>query len=71
MDVCRLVFIGKNWKKKGGDKVLQAYKILKTEGFPCTLTIRCTIPNEPQDVDETKYYRRLMAFRLLPRILAA
>jgi len=28
-DICRLIFIGKNWEKKGGDKILQAYKQLK------------------------------------------
>lgn len=38
-DVCRLVFIGKDWERKGGDKALQAYRILKREKFPCTLTI--------------------------------
>ena len=50
MDVCRLVFIGKNWKKKGGDKVLQAYEKLKTEGFPCSLTI---IGSRPEKIPVT------------------
>ena len=44
MDICRLVFIGKNWEKKGGDKVLQAYKKLRREGFPCSLTIIGSTP---------------------------
>jgi glycosyltransferase involved in cell wall biosynthesis len=52
MDVCRLVFIGKNWEKKGGDKVLQAYRLLKKEGFPCTLTIIGSMPEETPDADE-------------------
>lgn len=45
MDICRLVFIGRNWEKKGGNKVLEAYKKLKTDGFPCTLTIIGCMPN--------------------------
>ncbi|MDR0332468.1 MAG: glycosyltransferase family 4 protein [Dysgonamonadaceae bacterium] len=45
-DICNLLFIGKNWQKKGGDKVLEAYKKLKSEGFPCTLTIIGSVPNE-------------------------
>lgn len=51
-DVCNLVFIGKNWIKKGGDKALSAYKILKAEGFRCTLTIIGSTPLEIQDDDE-------------------
>ena len=39
MDICRLVFIGKDWERKGGDKLLHIYEILKNEGFPCTLII--------------------------------
>ena len=52
MDVYRLVFIGRHWVKKGGDKVLQAYRILKTEGFPCSLTIIGSTPKETPDPDE-------------------
>ena len=44
MDVCNLVFIGRNWEKKGGDKVLGAYKKLKSEGFPCTCTLIGSVP---------------------------
>ena len=52
MDICRLVFIGKVWEKKGGDKVLQVYKQLKAEGFPCTLTIIGSTPKEALDEDD-------------------
>lgn len=52
MSVCRLVFIGKNWEKKGGDKVLNAYKKLKAEGFPCTLTIIGSEPSMKQEKDD-------------------
>ena len=51
-EVCRLVFIGRNWKKKGGDKVLQAYRILKAGSFPCSLTIIGSTPEEATDADE-------------------
>ena len=38
-DVCQLVFVGRNWIRKGGDKALSAYSFLKCQGFPCELTI--------------------------------
>ncbi|MDR2037746.1 MAG: glycosyltransferase family 4 protein [Bacteroidales bacterium] len=52
MDVCRLVFIGRDWEKKGGDKVLQAYRILSAGGFPCSLTIIGSEPKEYLEADE-------------------
>ena len=48
-DICNLVFIGKNWQKKGGNKALDAYRKLKAEGFPCTLTIIGSIPRLSYD----------------------
>lgn len=51
MHVCNLVFIGKIWKKKGGDKALGAYRKLKAEGFPCTLTIIGSVPDVHPDPD--------------------
>ncbi len=51
-DICNLVFIGKNWQKKGGDKVLDAYRKLKSDGFQCTLTIIGSVPQEVQDDDD-------------------
>ncbi len=50
--LCNLVFIGRNWEKKGGDKVLGAYKKLKSEGFPCALTIIGSTPPEMPEEDE-------------------
>ncbi len=38
-DCCNLLFIGKNWKNKGGDKIYQTYLFLRNKGFNCTLTI--------------------------------
>jgi glycosyltransferase involved in cell wall biosynthesis len=52
-DVCRLLFIGVDWERKGGDKVLQTYQLLKKKGFPCTLTIIGSMPKEePEEVDD-------------------
>ncbi|WP_420187409.1 glycosyltransferase [Bacteroides pyogenes] len=50
--VCNLVFIGRNWEKKGGNKALGAYRKLKSEGFPCTLTIIGSTPPEISKVDK-------------------
>ena len=52
MDVCRLVFVGTNWRKKGGDKLLKTYRLLKTGGFPCSLTIIGSVPKEVSGADE-------------------
>ena len=43
-NICNLLFIGRNWGKKGGEKVLKAYHQLKKEGFSCTLTIIGSTP---------------------------
>ena len=53
MDVCNLVFIGRNWEKKGGDKVLGAYKKLKSEGFPCTCTLIGSVPPDFSDNEDS------------------
>lgn len=45
-NVCNLVFIGRNWEKKGGEKVLRAFRKLKEEGLSCTLTIIGSVPPE-------------------------
>lgn len=52
MEKCKLVFIGKDWKRKGGDKLLQIYKKLKNDKFPCSLTIIGTNTNEVLDDDD-------------------
>lgn len=52
MDICRLVFIGTDWKRKGGDIVLQTYQILKKKGLPCTLTIIGSTPEDEPEEDE-------------------
>ena len=60
MDICRLLFIGKDWERKGGDKMIQTYKILKKGGFPCSLTIIGSGNNEIDD--DVEWYYRLSFF---------
>lgn len=43
---CNLLFIGRNWNMKGGNKVLEIYHNLKGRGFQCTLTIIGSQPTE-------------------------
>ena len=53
MDVCRLVFIGMDWERKNGDTMLQIFDLLKKDGFPCTLTIIGSVPeNEVTEDDD-------------------
>lgn len=54
MDICNLVFIGADWKRKGGNTLLKTYRILKEAGFPCSLTIIGSIPEYiPYDDDNS------------------
>jgi glycosyltransferase involved in cell wall biosynthesis len=52
MNICRLLFIGVDWERKGGNKILETYRLLKKEGFPCTLTIVGSILKEEPEEDE-------------------
>lgn len=45
VNVCNLLFIGKNWKHKGGIIAYNSYLLLKKSGFFCTLTIIGSIPD--------------------------
>lgn len=38
-DCCNLLFIGRNWQNKGGEKAYQTYLSLRRRGFFCSLTI--------------------------------
>ena len=58
-NICRLVFIGKNWEGKGGDKLLEMFKILKKDGFSCTLTVIGSTPENFQDLDDVTFYPTL------------
>lgn len=49
-DICRLLFVGRNWEKKGGAKALEAFRILNAKGFRCELTvIGCQPPKDAKD----------------------
>ncbi|WP_298651564.1 glycosyltransferase [uncultured Proteiniphilum sp.] len=39
VEYCNLLFIGKDWKRKGGDKAVETFNLLKKRNFNCTLTI--------------------------------
>jgi len=51
-DFCRLLFVGMDWERKNGDLVLQLFELLKKDGFPCTLTIIGSVPNEDVEEDD-------------------
>jgi glycosyltransferase involved in cell wall biosynthesis len=50
-DACNLVYIGKEWQRKGGVKVLDVYRLLKQEEIRCTLTIIGSTPEYKLEVD--------------------
>lgn len=54
-DVCNLLFIGKEWERKGGDKAISIYQYLKKKKFPCTLTIVGSDP-DIQDLGKVEVY---------------
>jgi glycosyltransferase involved in cell wall biosynthesis len=37
--VCRLLFIGRDWRRKGGDVAVDTVRWLRAMGIPCELTI--------------------------------
>ena len=49
LDECRLLFIGTNWEKKGGSKVLETYRLIKKKGVHCKLTIIGSQPDGETD----------------------
>jgi glycosyltransferase involved in cell wall biosynthesis len=49
-EICQLVFIGKDWERKGGDLVLATAKLLNQRGLRTTLAIvGCTPPVDASD----------------------
>jgi len=48
---CRLLFLGMEWERKGGQIVLDAYLHLRKEGFPCDLTILGCDPPEARRIE--------------------
>ena len=53
---CNLLFIGKNWEMKGGNKAIDVFRSVKQKGIPCTLTIIGSTPAPmPKDADIVVY----------------
>lgn len=59
MDCCNLLFIGKDWEKKGGKKVYQTYLYLKERGIASSLTI---IGCNPPHLDATDENLHIIPF---------
>lgn len=57
MNCCNLLFIGRNWQNKGGEKAYQAYLSLKKQGYLCSLTI---IGCNPTNIDTTDPYLHII-----------
>ena len=59
-DTCELVFIGRDWQRKGGDLLVANVKELNRRGLPTHATIiGCTPPNLPADrFDSIEYLNK-------------
>lgn len=55
-DVCNLLFIGKEWERKGGDKAISIYQYLKRKKFSCTLTIVGNNPDNIMGIGDIEVY---------------
>ncbi|BAQ59699.1 glycosyltransferase [Geminocystis sp. NIES-3708] len=49
---CRLLFIGKDWQRKGGDIAVETLNILNSRGFNTSLTMVGSVPPSPIDNDK-------------------
>ena len=58
-DVCRLLFLGKDWKRKGGDIAISVVDSLNEAGLKAELTI---IGNEPDKAYEYPEYIKFTGF---------
>lgn len=52
-DTCRLVFLGVEWERKGGETALATYQLLKERGLPVSLTIMGCTPPSPVPAEVT------------------
>lgn len=59
MDCCHLLFIGKDWQNKGGEKTYQTYLFLREKDLDCSLTI---IGCNPAHLDTTDPHLHLISF---------
>lgn len=56
MNRCNLLFIGSNWKMKGGDMAINIYRELKKRKFPCFLNIVGSVPKEDINDNNIKIF---------------
>lgn len=59
-DRCRLLFVGAQWRRKGGDVVLETARLLQMRGVPVSVDLAGVRPDDsfPEGVDVT-YHGRL------------
>jgi glycosyltransferase involved in cell wall biosynthesis len=51
-DICRLLFVGVDWKRKGGDIAMKIAKRLQQNGVNCQLTIVGSTPEIPSSMGD-------------------
>jgi glycosyltransferase involved in cell wall biosynthesis len=64
--VCHLLFIGIDWKRKGGEIAFKTFQKLKSEGIKCRLTIVGCVTNvdNSEDVEIVRYLDKTNAIDL-------
>lgn len=48
---CHLLFLARDWRRKGGKVALDAFKTLKKQGYKVTLTVCGCVPEQKQDIE--------------------
>ena len=48
---CHLLFLARDWRRKGGQVALDAFKEIKQRGYSATLTICGCVPEKPEVLD--------------------
>lgn len=56
---CKLLFVGKEWKRKGGDIVLTAFEILRKSGMDISLSIVGSSPFDKKVPEGVEVYENL------------
>jgi len=57
---CRLLFVGAQWRRKGGDMVLQVARLLHVRGLPVSVDLAGVRPEDPfPDGVDVTYHGRL------------
>ncbi len=48
---CDLLFLARDWRRKGGTVALEAFKELRRRGLSASLTVCGCVPEKPEDID--------------------